>query len=205
MVRYYDRREQRRQVADATQVPTDPAALLRSLQSAMPADATSSGALPPVPGASPSSPAPAKKSSAFVFPKRHVAASDGQCALFTKDELTTVLGSTFTQATADATGCTYKGDHPREWVRTEAQWSDGAGAMKPLHDMYESLQKNMPKENIPQQPYAGVGDDAFVNLWNVVRARKADVSVAVDLRYYHDSDDLTRQIVNAALDRISPQ
>jgi hypothetical protein len=49
-----------------------------------------------------------------------VTPDQGQCALFSQQELTRVLGTNFTHATADETGCTYKGDAPREFVRTEA-------------------------------------------------------------------------------------
>jgi zinc-ribbon domain len=143
---------------------------------------------------------------------RIVISEDGQCALFTKEELTRVLGTNFTHADADATGCTYKGDAPRLWVRTEATWKDGRQLVKAKSDNYKSLRQSMinqhySKEDVdshvfPMQPYPGVGDEAWVNLWNVVTARKGDAGVTIDLRYYHDSDDLTKMLTNTALARL---
>ncbi len=54
----------------------------------------------------------------------------------------------------------------------------------------------------PMMPYPGVGDEAWVNLWNVVTARKGDRGITIDLRYYHDSDDLTKMLANTALARL---
>jgi hypothetical protein len=36
----------------------------------------------------------------------------------------------------------------------------------------------------------------------VVTARKGDVGVTMDLRYYHDSEELTRTLTNTALSRL---
>jgi hypothetical protein len=134
---------------------------------------------------------------------RHITEKDGQCAVFTKEELTQVLGDTFTHADADATGCTYKGDAPRQWVRTEILWAGGKAALLQRKEAYADLARNMPKANIPIQPYPNAGDEAFVNLWNCVQARKGNVAVTVDLRYYHDNDSITRMLVNAAVDRVA--
>ncbi len=48
-----------------------------------------------------------------------------------------------------------------------------------------------------------VGDDAFVNLFHVVRAGKGNFGITIDLRYYHDSETLTKLIANTALDRVA--
>ncbi|HEY6372511.1 MAG TPA: hypothetical protein VIX37_18180 [Candidatus Sulfotelmatobacter sp.] len=48
----------------------------------------------------------------------------------------------------------------------------------------------MPKASIPIRPYPGVGDEAWVNLWNVLTACKGQAGVVMELRYYHDSDEL---------------
>lgn len=37
---------------------------------------------------------------------------------------------------------------------------------------------------------------------NAVIARKGDTGATIDLRYYHDSDDLTKMVVNSALSRL---
>jgi hypothetical protein len=134
---------------------------------------------------------------------RHLAEKDGQCALFTKEELAQVLGDRFTHADADSAGCTYKGDAPRQFVRTEILWRGGRKMVGDVRGSYEFFAKRQDPKSVPQQPFPGVGDEAFVNLWNVVRARKADVGVTIDLRFYHDSEALTKQIVNAALDRVA--
>jgi hypothetical protein len=148
--------------------------------------------------ASPASPTP----SASLDPNKIITSNDGQCALFNKEELTRVLGATFTHADADATGCTYKGDAPRVWVRTEALWRGGRKPVQDKKNAYQQLSHNMPKANIPIQPYPGVGDEAWTNLWNVITARKGDAGITLDLRYYHDSDDLTKMMANAALARL---
>lgn len=135
-------------------------------------------------------------------PKKLVTSQDGQCALFTKQELSQVLGTNFTHAESDATGCTYKGDGPREWVRTEALWKGGRKAVQEKKTAYQQLSHNIPKASIPIQPYPEVGDEAWVNLWNVVTACKGTAGVVIDLRYYHDSDDLTKMLTNTALARL---
>jgi hypothetical protein len=53
------------------------------------------------------------------------------------------------------------------------------------------------------QPYPGVGDDGWVNLWNVVTACKGDAGIVLDLRYYHDSDHTTKMLANQALSRLA--
>jgi zinc-ribbon domain len=141
-----------------------------------------------------------------------VVAADGQCALFTKEELTRVLGTNFTHSDADATGCTYKGDAPREFVRTEALWKGGRDLVKLKSDTYANLHQSMVNQHytkaeidahaFPMVPYPGAGDEAWVDLINIVTARKADVGITMDLRYYRDSDDLTKMFVNAALARL---
>jgi zinc-ribbon domain len=141
-----------------------------------------------------------------------VTAADGQCALFTKEELTRVLGTNFTHSDADATGCTYKGDAPREFVRTEALWKGGRDLVKLKSDTYANLHQSMVNQHytkaeidahaFPIVPYPGIGDEAWVDLINIVTARKADVGITMDLRYYRDSEDLTKMLVNAALARL---
>ena len=51
-------------------------------------------------------------------------------------------------------------------------------------------------------PYPGIGDEAWVDLINIVTARKADVGITMDLRYYRDSENLTKMLTNAALARL---
>ena len=143
---------------------------------------------------------------------RIVTAEQGQCALFSKEELTRVLGTHFTHVDADATGCTYKGDAPREFMRTEALWKGGRALVKLKSDAYAGLHQSMVNQHytkaeidahaFPIVPYPEVGDEAWVNLINIVTARKADVGITMDLRYYRDSDDLTKMLVNAALARL---
>jgi hypothetical protein len=138
-----------------------------------------------------------------VLEYRHVTLQEGQCALFTKEELSQVLGTNFTHADADATGCTYKGDAPREWVRTEALWKGGRKLVEDKRTAYNDLSHIMPTANVPIQPYLGVGDEAWVNLWNVVTACKGDVGIVLDLRYYHHPDDKTKMLANQALSRLA--
>ncbi len=52
-------------------------------------------------------------------------------------------------------------------------------------------------------PYPGVGDEAWVNSWNVLTARKEDAGVVLDLPYYHNSDDTTRALANRALSSLT--
>jgi hypothetical protein len=156
---------------------------------------------PPAPPAAPAEPS---------IENKHVTAKDGQCGLFTKAELTQVLGVTFTHATEDATGCTYKGDAPREWVRVEILWTGGRAAVQQRAAIYESLMKGKPKDWIPPfQPVPGLGDRAFVNLVNAVQVEKGDIAFTLDLRYFHDLTDpkalipdSTRLLVNRALTRL---
>jgi hypothetical protein len=151
-------------------------------------------------------------STARLDENKTVTAADGQCALFTKEELTRVLGTNFTHSDADATGCTYKGDAPREFVRTEALWKGGRDLVKLKSDTYAGLHQSMVNQKytkaeidahaFPIVPYPGAGDEAWVDLINIVTARKADVGITMDLRYYRDSDDLTKMFVNTALARL---
>jgi hypothetical protein len=160
-------------------------------------------------------PAPTSSSSevsAGLDSNRVVTSREGQCALFTKEELTKVLGTDFTHADADATGCTYKGDAARLWVRTEATWTGGRQLVKAKAETYKVLRQSMVAQRyskadidshvFPMMPYPGVGDEAWINLWNVVTARKGDAGITIDLRYYHDSDDLTKMLSNTALSRL---
>jgi len=190
---------------EVSPIAADPGTLLNELAKTLPNSVANSlpnpGGLAPNPSqpTSPAQPDPA----AVKLEARHINKEDGQCALFTKEELTKVLGDTFTHADADATGCTYKGDAPRQWVRTEVLWKGGRKMVGDVKNSYEFFAKRQDPKSVPQQPFPGVGDEAFVNLFNVVRARKADVGVTIDLRYYHDSEDLTKHISNAALGRVA--
>jgi len=192
-----------KKVQEVSQVAADPTALLSEIAKNLPNSGANS--LPNLAGLSAgTSPQPAQQNPTPIkLEARHITEKDGQCALFTKEELTQVLGDAFTHADADATGCTYKGDAPRQFVRTEILWKGGRKMVGDVKSAYEFLAKRQDPKSIPQQPFPGVGDEAFVNLFNVVRARKADVGLTIDLRYYHDSDDLTKQIVIAAFDRVA--
>jgi hypothetical protein len=160
----------------------------------------------------PAAPPAAGESAPALDPNKIVTPEDGQCALFTKEELSKVLDTTLTHADEDATGCTYKGDAPRLWLRTEATWTGGKKLVKAKSDTYKSLRQSMIAQHyskadidshiFPMMPYPGVGDEAWVNLWNVVTARKGDRGITMDLRFYHDSDDLTKLLTNTALSRL---
>ncbi len=174
-------------------------------------NALQSAAEQPTQSVEPQAPAVAA-ATARLDENKTVTAADGQCALFTKEELTRVLGTNFTHSDADATGCTYKGDAPREFVRTEALWKGGRALVKLKSDAYAGLHQSMVNQQytkaeieahaFPIVPYPGIGDDAWVDLINVVTARKADVGITMDLRYYRDSEDVTKMLVNAALARL---
>jgi hypothetical protein len=47
-----------------------------------------------------------------------------------------------------------------------------------------------------------VGDEAWVNLWNVVTACKGNSGIVFDPRFYQDSDELTKMMANTALSRL---
>jgi hypothetical protein len=172
---------------------------LSAFEKAVPTPAVEPSAGPATPGA--------------LDPNKIVTADQGQCALFSKEELTRVLGTNFTHSEADATGCVYKGDAPREFVRTDAYWKGGRELVKLKTDTYAALHQSMVNQKytqaeiaahlFPISPYPGGGDEAWVNLINVVTARKGDVGIVMDLRYYRDSDDLTRMFVNTALSRLA--
>ena len=180
---------------------------LNALIKALPKEATQAVAATATPESKGSA-----ESTSTLDPNKIVTPEDGQCALFTKEELTQVLATTFTQADADATGCTYKGDAQREWVRTEALWKGGHKLVKEKSDNYKNLRQSMANlhftkaeidaHSFPIEPYPGVGDEAWVNIWNVVTARKGDVGITMDLRYYHDSEALTKMLTNTALSRL---
>ncbi len=191
---------------EVSQIAADPSTLLNELAKTLPNSGANS--LPNPGGQTPGNPpqpnsAAQQDTAPIKLEVRHINKQDGQCALFTKEELTQVLGDTFTHADADDTGCTYKGDAPRQWVRTEIVWRGGRKMVGSVKDAYEFLLKRQPAKSIPQQPFPGVGDEAFLSFINVVKARKGDVGVTIDLRYYHDSEDLTKQISNAALGRVA--
>ena len=166
---------------------------------------------PPPNAGEPTTPAPSTTSSG-LDPNKIVTPADGQCSIFTTEELSQVLGTSFTHHDADATGCTYKGDGPRLWVRTEVVWKGGHKLVRAKADNYKALRQSMINQHyskadldahvFPTQPYPGVGDEAWINLWNVVTARKDDYGVTMDLRYYHDSDDVTKMLTNTALSRL---
>jgi len=185
-----------------TQGIPDVAAVANALQSAVQQATQSTGSQAP----------PVAATTARLDENRIVAAELGQCALFTKEELTRVLGTNFTHADADATGCVYKGDAPREFVRTEALWKGGRDLVKLKSDAYAGLRQSMVNQKytkaeidahaFPIAPYPGAGDEAWVDLINIVTARKGDVGITMDLRYYRDSDERTKMFVNTALARL---
>jgi hypothetical protein len=201
---YFLNRE-RQQALQITQGAGDPSAMLGGLEKSLPdAQSTSSPTPPPT----------SAQAGPVALEVRHVSASDGQCALFTKEELTKVLGDEFTHADADATGCTYKGEAPRLMVRTEARWHGGVKLLKEKSDAYAGMRQSMLNQHyskadiashvFPISPYPGAGDEAWVDLVNIVTARKGDAGIIMDLRYYHDSDELTKLLTNTALSRLQP-
>jgi hypothetical protein len=157
----------------------------------------------PAPGPVQQQPTPAPQPpSQMAQEVSKVTAKDGQCALFSKAELTQLLGTNFIDAAEDSTGCTYKGGAPREWVRVEIHWTDGRKQVALYRNAYENLKKSMPAANVPMQPFPGVGDEAYVNLWNVVHVRKGETAIDFDLRYYHDSTDQTKAVIEKALAKL---
>lgn len=88
----------------------------------------------------------------------------------------------------------------------------GRKLVKAKSDTYMGLRQSMVNQHyskadidshiFPMQPYPGVGDAAWVNLWNVVTARKGDPGITMDLRCYHDSDELTKMLASTALSRL---
>jgi hypothetical protein len=197
-VAYYLFHRMSAKAAEVTQGLPD----LNSMIKQLPSEAQSSAAAPAL----------SPDQSGGLDPNKIVTPEDGQCALFTKEELNQVLGTTFTHADADATGCNYKGDAPRELVRTEALWKGGRKLVKAKSDTYKTLRQSMVSQHysqadiaahvFPMAPYPGVGDEAWVNLWNVVTACKDDHGITMDLRYNHDSDEVTKMLTNVALSRL---
>jgi hypothetical protein len=201
------------QAQQISQAASDPAALLDSVQKSlrtapMPTPAPS-GASSPTPGA------PSTPTSAVVLEEKHITKADGQCAIFTTDELAKVLGDPFTHADADAAGCTYKGDARGQYVRTEILWTGGHKLLKEKKDNVAFMRQSMANQHYSKaeidshqfpvgHPYAGVGDEGWIsNMWNVVNGRKGDVGVTLDLRAYPVSDDTNRMLVNTALSRVT--
>jgi hypothetical protein len=169
------------------------------------------GAQSQAPAASGASPAPAP--TVALDQSKIVTREEGQCALFTKEELTRVLGDPFTHANADATGCVYKGDGRGQYVRTEVVWTGGHKLLKDKADSLAFQRQSMvnlhySKTEIDShefpagKPYAGVGDEGWINMWPIVTGRKGDVGVSIDLRAYPPSDDINRMLVNTALSRL---
>ena len=64
------------------------------------------------------------------------------------------------------------------------------------------LRIDLPHARLSRALLVSVGDEAWVNLWNVVTARKDDFGVTMDLRFYHDSEDITKMLANTALSRL---
>jgi hypothetical protein len=211
------------QVQQLTQTAPDAAALLNEIQKSSPNSAAGAGANRQSTGAlldtlqKSLQQATANSSAPRPLPaleKRHVSESDGQCSLFTKEELTKVLGDEFTHADADATSCTYKGDAPRLWLKTEILWTGGHKLLKEKADSVEFMRQSMrnqhySKEQIATQefpqgkPYPGVGEEGWINMWNVVIVRKGDRAVTLELQMYHDSDDTNRLLANTAISRVA--
>ncbi len=195
----------------------DPSALLNEIAKALP----DSGAnAVPVPNgrASGNSPQPSRVAQQGPASKkleaRHVDEKDGQCAIFTKEELTRVLGDPFTHADADATGCVYKGDGRGQYVRTEIVWQGGHKLLKDKADSLAFLRQSMVNQHYSKaeidahefpvgKPYPGVGDEGWITMWPVVTGRKGDVGVSIDLRAYPPSDEINRMLVNTALERLA--
>lgn len=159
---------------------------------------------------SPASPKP----TAGLDKNKIVTPAEGQCALFTKEELTQVLGDTFTHADATATGCTYKGDAPRQIVWTEIHWTGGRKLFKEKSDSLAFMRQSMANLHYPKaeieshefpvgHPYPGVGEEGWISMWNVVTGRKGDIAVSIDLRAYPGSDDNNKMLINAALARVA--
>jgi hypothetical protein len=194
-VAYYLANGIRKSADQVAQGLPDVAAVTNALQSAE-LQAAQDAARQVAQSAAPQAPVVAA-ATARLDENKVVTAADGQCALFTKEELTRVLGTNFTHVDADATGCTFKGDAPREFVRTEALWKGGRALVKQKYTKAE-----IEAHAFPIATYPGIGDEAWVNLINVVTARKADAGITMDLRYYRDSEDLTKMLVNAALARL---
>jgi hypothetical protein len=209
-VAYYLANGIRKSADQVAQGLPDVAAVTNALQSAE-LQAAQDAARQVAQSAAPQAPVVAA-ATARLDENKVVTAADGQCALFTKEELTRVLGTNFTHVDADATGCTFKGDAPREFVRTEALWKGGRALVKLKSDAYAGMRQSMVNQKytkaeieahaFPIATYPGIGDEAWVNLINVVTARKADAGITMDLRYYRDSEDLTKMLVNAALARL---
>ena len=200
---FYSSRRASKNAKNITRAIPDVSPILKALDNPASQPTAASAAASPAAPAS----APAPDENKTVTPEQ------GQCALFSKEELSRVLGTNFTHADADATGCTYKGDGPREFVRTEALWTGGRKLVKEKSDALADMRHSMSNlhytkaeidsHSFPITPYPGVGDEAYVNLWDVVTAHKGDVGITMDLRYYHDSDDLTRMFANTALSRLA--
>ena len=165
--------------------------------------------------AQPSPGSPASPKAPVVLDKSKIVTPEqGQCAIFTKEELTKVLGDPFTHADADATGCVYKGDGRGQYLRTEVVWT---GGHKLLQDKAESLafqrqsmvnlhysKAEIDAHEFPAgKPYSGVADEGWITMWPVVTGRKGDVGFSIDLRAYPPSDNINRMLVNTALARLT--
>ena len=105
----------------------------------------------------------------------HATPKDGQCALFSKAELSQVLEVNFAHVKGDTAGCEYRGDQRGEWMRGEILWIGGRAALQQKRELYEHFAKNAPPDLPPPIRRAqGLGDEAYLNVVNVFLVGRAD-------------------------------
>ena len=147
-------------------------------------------------------PVPAPSTTAVSLQPKHVTEKDGPCALFTKEELSQILGANLTEVTSDSTGCNYKGPGRGEWVRYEITWKGGPQALQLRRFAYEELKKRLTPENMPLQAVPNLGDEAYMTLTGILQVRRGDRAMMFNLMYFQGSPERTKILVDAAFARL---
>ena len=157
----------------------------------------------PAPTSSPTtSSVPAPITTAVSLQAKHVTEKDGPCALFTKEELSQILGSNLTEITSDSSGCNYKGPGRGEWVRYEIAWKGGHEAIQSRRLAYQELKKRLAPENMPLQSVPNLGDEAYLTLTGILQVRRGDRAVLFNLMFFQDSPERMKVLVDAAFARL---
>ena len=144
----------------------------------------------------------APSTTAVSLQPKHVTEKDGPCALFTKEELSQILGAKLTEITSDSAGCNYKGPGRGEWVRYEIAWKGGREAIQPRRLAYQELKKRLAPENMPLQSVPNLGDEAYLTLTGILQVRRGDRAVLFNLMFFQDSPERMKVLVDAAFARL---
>jgi hypothetical protein len=129
------------------------------------------------------------------------------CSLITKEEMSQVLATAFKEASADGSGCDYRGNQPTEWVRVEVDWTDADGQMKAMKVMDQFVAPNLgaPKGFVMHERLP-VGDEAYFSaMGNLLMVRKKNTFFSIDLRFFPDAKTKGIALAQKALARIGSE